>query len=432
MSATIVGRILDEAPHLEVEVVAVEADPAVVGFLRATLDDCQSAALAAGTRATTHLLEGDYIDLSTGLAGNQGPLADPFDLVIMNPPYRKLPANSPVRTALRAIGVDCPNLYAAFLALGAHALGIGGQLVAITPRSFMNGPYFEEFRKHLLTRVALDRIHSFKSRSTVFADTGVLQESVILRAVRGGSRTAVDLATSTGADDIAVSESIPYDAVVDPNDPHMFIRLAAEGDRRVAAVMKSMPSTLVDLGLEVSTGRVVDFRCRSVLLAQPTGGSAPLVYPGNVRNGLVEWPREIRKPQALDTSDEQATAKLLMPAGCYVVVKRFSSKEERRRVVAGVWDDLRAPAFENHINVFHHRGGGLDKDLAVGLSFWLNSSVVDQCFRTFSGHTQVNATDLRALRYPAVDRLRLLGASRPVELPDQARIDATVAENLLP
>ncbi|WP_280204051.1 hypothetical protein, partial [Nocardia farcinica] len=41
------------------------------------------------------------------------------DIVIMNPPYVKLAAGSAHRKRLRQAVVDCPNLYAAFLALGA-------------------------------------------------------------------------------------------------------------------------------------------------------------------------------------------------------------------------------------------------------------------------------------------------------------------------
>ena len=46
---------------------------------------------------------------------------------------------------------------------------------------------------------------------------------------------------------------------------------------------------------------------------------------------------------------------------------------------------------------------------AYGLSVFLNSTAVDEYFRRFSGHTQVNATDLRLLRYPELDKLKQLG-----------------------
>ena len=39
--------------------------------------------------------------------------------------------------------------------------------------------------------------------------------------------------------------------------------------------------------------------------------------------------------------------------------------------------------------------------LARGIALWLNSPQVDAYFRVFSGHTQVNATDLRHLKFPS-------------------------------
>jgi len=82
-------------------------------------------------------------------------------------------------------------------------------------------------------------------------------------------------------------------------------------------------------------------------------------------------------------------------------------------------------AFENHLNVFHVSGHGLDEDLAKGIAVWLNSSVIDKFFRTFSGHTQVNATDLRTLRFPTAAALRDLGRSSVMS---QVEVDSLVME----
>ena len=119
---------------------------------------------------------------------------------------------------------------------------------------------------------------------------------------------------------------------------------------------------------------------------------------------------------------------MLLPEGWYAVVKRFSAKEERRRIVASVWSPLDNPgevAFENHLNVFHIGGHGIDENLAKGISVWLNSSIIDKFFRTFSGHTQVNATDLRTLRFPNADALRDLGRNSVVS---QLEVDSLVKE----
>jgi hypothetical protein len=102
-----------------------------------------------------------------------------------------------------------------------------------------------------------------------------------------------------------------------------------------------------------------------------------------------------------------------MPRGWYTLTKRFSSKEERRRVVAYVVDPERLPGslygFENHLNVIHSRKQGLGETLARGIALFLNSTVIDAHFRTFSGHTQVNATDLRAMRFPSMEKLLCFG-----------------------
>src|SRR5438034_6285535 len=400
LSAALVSRVLDEAPDLDVHLVAVECDASVIPHLAETLEACK--AEGAGT-VSFDIIDSDYLWASTGMTADKRLFG--FDLVIQNPPYGKLAASSAARAAVRAAGADAPNLYAAFLALAAGALNPGGQLVAITPRSFCNGPYFGVFRSYLLGQIALDRVHVFESRSTVFADTGVLQENVIFAGTKGGVRGEVLLSASNGHEDDSSHRRVPYSDVVHLEDRQQFIRIATDnGDTDLAEKMLALPGTLASLGIAVSTGKVVDFRSRECLHESGVDRGLPLVYPGNVRDGLVTWPREIRKPQwfvPVAHKDEN----LLVPEGWYCVVKRFSAKEERRRIVAAVWSPKLTPgpvAFENHVNVFHERGGGLDREAAYGLSMWLNSSIVDRYSRTFSGHTQVNATDLRTIRHPDI------------------------------
>lgn len=425
LTAALVARVLAERPNLSVHVVAVECDHLVVPYLRKTLEACS---LAGSGHVTFEIIEDDFIMTATGLNADQRLVE--HDLVVQNPPYAKLAASSAHRVAVRKAGVDAPNLYAAFLALGAAGLKRGGQLVAITPRSFCNGPYFGSFRSYLLDHITLDRIHVFESRSTVFAETGVLQENVIFSGTRSGIQESVTLSVSNGHEDDAAQRFVAYRDVVHPDDPHRFIRIAAnEDDIETAEVMLALPCTLKELGVEVSTGKVVDFRSRSALLTDPKPSAYPLVYPGNLRGSGFEWPRQdIRKAQwfaPIEAKDKE----LVLPEGWYCVVKRFSAKEERRRIVASTWSPdvaLGPVAFENHLNVFHAKGKGLDEEMARGLTVWMNSSLVDRFFRTFSGHTQVNATDLRSMRFPTRDTLRRLGQGTGL-VTSQADVDQLVS-----
>lgn len=432
LMAALVSRIVEDSPGTPIHVTAVEVDEAVIPALRATAALCVAWARRRGTAVTVDVRCEDLICASTGLdAEGDG---ESFDFVIMNPPYAKLAANSSHRRMLAMAGVDAPNLYAAFLALGVLSLRPGGQLVAITPRSFANGPYFERFRKFLLEAVAVDRLHTFESRSTVFSDTGVLQENIVFSATRGGEEGKVKVASSRGHLDEATEYVVDYAELVRPDDPHRFLRIPGGGtEAEGAETVLAMPCRPSDIGLSVSTGRVVDFRVRGNLRDEPGQGCVPMVYPGNLRHGLVEWPRSIRKPQAFAVL-EDADRKALVPAGCYVLVKRFSAKEERRRIVAAVWDPVvnasSEVAFENHLNVFHQGGRGLDPEVARGLSLWLNGTVVDRYFRTFSGHTQVNATDLRTLPFPTLAVLRRLARASACALPEQSDLDELIEKVL--
>jgi len=428
LTAAIIEQLCRESRTGRIEVMAVECDKSLIPALRRTAELCEQWGQDMGIEVCVQVVCGDVILLQTGL----DPQLDlDFDLVVMNPPYKKLGSLSWQRRALESLGWEATNLYAAFLALGVESLRPGGQLVAITPRSFFNGPYFGQFRKRLLRQVAFNRVHTFESRSTVFADTGVLQENVVFSATKGGALGSVVITSSHGHTDEITTRTVAYNELVAPHDPQEFIRITTDDtDDEAVRKLTSLPASLTALDLKVSTGKVVDFRARKNLHDSPIPGSLPLVYPGNLRQGEVYWPKQIGKAQAFRLLSE-GDRKALLPNGYYVLVKRFSAKEERRRIVAAVWDptsyQVEDVAFENHLNVFHCDGAGLERELAWGLCLWLNSSVVDRYFRTFSGHTQVNATDLRSLAYP--DEATLLSLGRAIDhLPDQDELDRLVAE----
>lgn len=417
LTASLVAKLLVERPELKISVTACEVDPQLHSALQATLDDCVNTASSLNAHVEVNLVRGDFISWATEGDCLLAEPPEPFDLVIMNPPYKKLAASSRERKLVSSVCTETSNLYSAFMALGVHLLRPSGQLLAITPRSFANGPYFRLFRQYFLERMHLNRVHVFEARNKVFADAAVLQENVIFAATRmaTGERGPVVVSTSRSYSDEIRQRSVPYAEMVDPDDRDFFIHISAdERDTQLAASHTSLPATLPDLGLQVSTGRVVDFRSKEYLRPDDVDGSVPLIYPLHMRDGAIIWPVPgAKKNNAIMLNEE--TEKLTFPLGYYVVVKRLSSKEEKRRVIAVVFDPEQLPCerigFENHVNVFHIDGAGLPAEVARGLCIWLNSTLLDRFIRRFSGHTQVNATDLRNLRYPSVEQLSVLGRS---------------------
>ena len=348
---------------------------------------------------------------------------------ILNPPYKKLSSNSAHRALLRKVGVETVNLYTAFVALSVLLMQDQGQVVAIIPRSFCNGPYYKPFRELLLNTCSLERIHVFEARNKAFKDDDVLQENVIIKLVKGKKQGDVVVSTSHDQQMTDYSERrLPFTEIVKPADLESFIHVPTE--ERDATIGASLfQNSLKEIGVEVSTGPVVDFRLKEHWLADPAPGSIPLLYPHHFSTGEMQYPKRHKKPNALHNSEE--VQKWLMPNDCYVLVKRFSSKEERRRVVAYVVnpEDIKCDqvGFENHWNVFHRQRRGIEPVLAAGLACFLNSTVLDKHFRVFSGHTQVNATDLKNMKYPSTKVLNALGRKYRRGM-TQLEIDETVKQ----
>jgi adenine-specific DNA-methyltransferase len=419
----------------EVFLTAYELDETILDDLRRTLAACEQTCAIAGIRCQWEVRATDFIESAVDLldAGLFQTKHSSFDIAILNPPYKKFRSESRVRQLLRRLNIETSNLYAAFLSLAVLLLDEGGELVAITPRSFCNGPYFRPFREHLLRNVNLTRLHVFESRGKAFREDAVLQENLILQAVKGiPQKSLVSISKSKSPyDPIEDQRNVSFDRVVRPQDPEGFIHLVSDDDgHTLATSMGRLPCTLDDLGLAVSTGRVVDFRARQWLRSDPSSETVPLIYPAHFDNGLVRWPKpNCKKPNAIVYDAESAA--LMVPAGVYVLVRRFSAKEERRRLVAAIFDPDTVPCsvvgFENHVNYYHEQGAPLDKTLARGLAVFLNCTPTDNYFRQFNGHTQVNATDLRSLRYPTRDLLTQLGEHVGESLPAQGDIDAIVA-----
>ena len=398
---------------------AYELDTKILPALRDTLAECESLCKARGISFTAEVRHMDFIQAMSGaLTGDLFTSAPPsFNVAIANPPYKKINTNSPERLALRAVGLETSNLYTGFVGLLARLLEDGGQLVAITPRSFCNGPYFRPFREDFLGRMELRRLHVFESREAAFRDDAVLQENVIFHASKGNEQPPfVTVSSSSGEAGASITaKDVSFRTIVYPNDSERFIHIPAD-TRHASATsrLSDLPASLASLGLTVSTGRVVDFRLKDALRPAPGPGTVPLLYPCHFNGGTVHWPKlEARKPNAI--LDNAETRPWLVPSGLYLLTKRFTSKEERRRLVACLFDpaDVKAEwlGFENHLNYFHANGKGLERKLALGLFVYLNSTLVDQYFRCFSGHTQVNATDLRKLAYPDRSTLEAMGSA---------------------
>jgi adenine-specific DNA-methyltransferase len=422
LTATFCERVLRLRSPRAVTAHLFESDPELTPLLKRNLDNCKRVLCEAGHRfnyvihgedfilAASHHLNGRQLIAETGFSTE-------FDGVIMNPPYFKLRKDSLYARLMAKIVHGQPNIYPFFLALAAGLLKPGGEMVAITPRSFCNGLYFRSFRRWYFERVALDHVHLFESRTETFKQSNVLQESIITRVHRLGSVSpAITVTTSFGgkvAEGVEWS-AVPAEDIIDNSSGDCLIRIPEEeDDREIMRLVESFPLRFAETGLRISTGPVVLFRATEYLLADARGKSAvPLLHPHNVRPFATPWPLA-KSGKHIAIRCCEGSLRLLVPTRNYVLLKRFSAKEEKRRLTAGCFlrADVSFPyiGIENHVNYIYHAERELTEDEVCGIAALFNSKLIDRYFRTISGNTQVNATEMRAMGFPELRLLRKIG-----------------------
>lgn len=422
LSAAFLERLTKKSKS--VKVTAYEIDPLLLKYLKSNLDSYKKRLSERDISLKAEVLSLDFIeDASLKIVAGKAPK---FTHAILNPPYKKINSNSDHRKYLRLTHFETVNLYSAFVGLSIKLLEAKGELVAIIPRSFCNGNYYKPFRYLISEETSIKRLHLFESRTRAFKDDEVLQENIIIHLVKGEKQGDVIVSSST---DVSfhdfVEQSYPFNQIIKNNDPEKFIHVPHHGKNHLEN-SDSISHSLGDLSVQVSTGPVVDFRAKEFLLQEPANDAVPLLYPIHFNGKEIEWPVTGRKPNAIVVNDE--TKKMFYPNGFYTIVRRFSSKEEKQRIVARVINPEKLQTdyigIENHLNVFHSNKRGLPKEIAYGLAAYLNSTYVDTYFRTFNGHTQVNATDLKQMKYPSVKDLVRLGKwAKKLKSFDQSKID---------
>jgi adenine-specific DNA-methyltransferase len=313
--------------------------------------------------------------------------------------------------------------------------------VFIVPRSFCSGAYFARFREEFADQVTIERLHLFDSRGDNFDE--VLQENVIVtfskRADQPASVETIAVSASHNGTDIADAEprAVPASLVIHRHQRALVYRLPATSeDELILRAFDAWVGSLHRYGMEVSTGRVVAFRAEDHLVHDANDDSVPLLWMQHVKAGQVVHPlNSFRKPQWISHD----AAPLLVPRANYVLLRRFSAKEEARRLVAGAFlgSEYTYPqiGFENHLNLVYRRHGELTEAETVGLAALYNSALFDRYFRVINGSTQVNAAEVRALPLPPLDIIQQIGAALmadPRAMVDSLVVDTLGAANLLP
>src|ERR1035437_9455051 len=331
-----------------IEIDAFENDHRFLPVLKDSLSNLSSWLERKGITLISRIHSSDFVLSNACALGDQlkfGPdtiQAGSIDFVISNPPYTKIRKDDRRARAMSSVVHGQPNIYALFMAVSAALLREGGELVFVTPRSYAAGPYFRQFRQEFFGLMRPKHIHLFDSRRETFDN--VLQESMILDAIRqqdwqnAESKKSVTITSSNGASDICLDtgRKIELSQVMDWKSHDKILKIPLSGSEdEITSIIHSWPGSFAKNFLQISTGPVVSFRAERFLSADEKDGQryAPLLWLQHVLPMTVRWP-SLRKNKEEYIIIEAESRRLLLPNENYVLIRRFSAKEEARRLVA--------------------------------------------------------------------------------------------------
>lgn len=392
LSVAVVDKLFHDGYEGEVYLTCYETDEQVLCLLKTNLDLIQS---KYGVRY--EIIQANYITSQNfGGCSLFDDKDEIYDYIIGNPPYLKISKNAREAKMMSRICYGAPNLYFLFWAMGIQNLKHNAELVYIVPRSWTSGAYFRRFRQYLFANCVIAAMHLFESRDKVFDGESVLQETMIIKVKKTTeSPDCISItSSSTSTFEDLVRFSAPYETIVAKNQ---FVYLVTnEKDVKVLNQVNRFDTALPDINMRMQTGIIVDFRTRDLLRNRLEKGSYPLFYPQHIKGGRVIWP--LGKAGEVIKTDRKG---YLQENSDFLMVKRFTSKEEERRLQCGIYlkrEYLQFPyiSTQNKINFIK-----CDSPcMTYGLYVLLNSTLYDNYYRILNGSTQVNSTEINQMPIP--------------------------------
>lgn len=411
LSAALVERLQEyQATINSIHLVCYENDAQIIGLLQENLEFLtkQSAIPLSYELRNQNYITSQRADYGKMLFSSAK--QEKFDFVIGNPPYLKIGKVAPEALSMPDLCYGAPNLYFLFAGMGLFNLKDDAEMVYIMPRSWTSGAYFTKFRKKFLSDGKLTHIHIFDSRNDVFDHEDVLQETMIVRVKKTPIAPESVTITSTHGNhdfhDIHFYQA-PYRAVVTGKDDYVLI-LSNDTDKETVAQLSHFNYTLPDIGLKMRTGLTVDFRCRELLSDNKTDDTVPLFYSQHIKNGKVVFPVS-KQGEYIKTTQNS----LLQKNTNLLFVKRFTSKEEHRRLQPAVYlssefKEYSKISTQNKIN-FICGEKDLSTEQVFGLYVLFNSTLYDNYYRILNGSTQVNSTEINRIPIPELSIIEQMG-----------------------
>lgn len=335
------------------------------------------------------------------------------DVVVCNPPYRKLSAEEAKKYA--AIFHDViygqPNLYGLFIRKTLDIVKPGGLIGLLTPTSFLSGAYFSKLRISLLERSDILHLDMLSDRTSMFIS---VEQEIVVFVLQPRQRSQN-------------KSPLTEICVLSPKGKYQHVgrcRLFGTGapwpiprsveDSVLLSGSLDWLERLENYGYTPKVGHLVPFRDKRNRFAKRPASKqnrhvVPIVWATDITAQGFSHGRstkQVRTDYFVEISNTEHSSVHHRPS---VVLQRLTSNDQKHRLVAAVipmdWQKEQGGfVAENHVIVLlTFENNPWTPELMAGI---LNSAVINRLFRSISGAANVAVSELKELPLPSTSKLR--------------------------
>lgn len=398
------GRIVR---HIERHLWGFDIDPVLCRLSKAFLGMALYRHIKASERQPRFLIRtGDALIRGRSLLGE-------FDIVISNPPYRKLGTREiqHIPTLYTKTVHGQPNIYGLFIDFALQLAKPGALVGLLTPTGFFAGKNFTKLRSLILDNAIVEQVDFVEPRVGVFLD---VQQETALSVLRkknkstSSKRSASVYVINGGMEFLALGKvKLPSDG----GRPWVLPR--SKQEQPLTRLFTGPLFRLADYGYTPRTGYLVPHRHKRVKKLRlcehdkkgKNGTVFPLIWATQVgRDGKINFTAGKGERSFIYVDVKRAShAGVHMSPG--VVLQRTSSKDQNRRLVCAPIKQAFVRRYKGYMGENHVCFLVPVKDVTPSvsvetLSTIMNSHLLDKLFRCLSGTATVSAYELKALPLP--------------------------------
>jgi len=256
----------------------------------------------------------------------------------------------------------------------------------------------------------------FESRNKMFKYDNVLQENIIIRATKEKSST-IKISVTECAKDLNQPQTTIFstEELINLNSNENILFIPSNSiEAKTIKIFRQWHNSLNDYNIQISTGPIVAFRCKDFLVSDLALNIsvAPLIWLHNIKDMEFIYPLKKGTKQSYIV-DSAESKKLLLKNKNYILIRRFSSKDDKSRLICSPYfvsnSRFERIGIENHINYVYRPNGELSDEEIWGISALFSSKLFDTYFRTFNGNTQVGASELKQIKMPPLEKIIMIG-----------------------